>query len=368
MIMIRQNSSLVVAIGTFDGVHRGHQYLIKKSLDYYTSRLNEDTDDDKNSNPPDLKCVAVTFDRHPASVVRPGLEPLQLTDLSQKINLLMAAGIDDVRIIKFDKRKSELDACEFVKTILLAEMHVVAIFVGENFRFGYRAAGDTQLLQQLSVELGFHFEAIPLLLDKTLKTTISSTSIRTLISSGDISEANRLLGRSHQIRVFLHETEDTSLLCFCSSTIAFPVAGSYLGSLSVGAASKLDLSTLLTEDDGGSNTISCLDNNLYSIQEGGNIGAGEFLFNSLTITPLSRKENSALNSVYKNSPTLYGNNKLAISEKTEIGADEIGYQFIRVEGFLQSDIKRLADQKSVLENESQGNMPEYRIVLSKKLS
>ncbi len=365
MIMVRQNSSLVVAIGTFDGVHRGHQYLLKKSLDYRAWHLGSNSDYTESSGRHNLECVAVTFDRHPASVLRPGLEPLQLTDLSQKINLLMAEGLDDVRIIKFDKPKSELDAREFVKTILLDEMHVVAIFVGENFRFGHRAAGDIQLLGQLSVEFGFYFEAVPLLLDKTLKTTISSTGIRTLISSGDVNEANRLLGRSHQVKVFPHEVSNTSLVCFCSSKIAFPVVGSYLGSLAIRPSSSVDFGTLLTEYDSGSSTISCLDNNLYSMWQEVSDGMGEFLVSGLTITPLSTEENLVLNSIYADNRTYDDDSELLSGENV---VDEVKYQFIKLNGFLESATKRLEDLKFRLETGLESSIFEYRISLVEKIN
>ncbi len=279
-----KTGGLVAVIGTFDGVHRGHRYLIDQALDYYKNYTADPYGDSGIKS--DLRCGVITFDRHPASVLRPGLEPLQLTDLEEKINLLMDTGIDEMWVIKFDMHTSQLTAREFVTDILLDKLGVSALFVGENFRFGYRAAGDVQLLTQLGEELGFHFGHVPLLMDETLRMTISSTSIRTLISSGDISEANRLLGRSYKIKVFPYATADDSIICRCSFAPALPAFGSYAGSLSLTEAilegTKADSENV---DVPGNNLIYISRDSFFKKAPKKGAGAG-VSFDNLKVTPI----------------------------------------------------------------------------------
>ena len=143
----------IIAIGTFDGVHLGHRYLIRQAGLYrgkiasYGDAFGYDS----------LRCTALTFDRHPSSILRPGLEPLRLTGLSQKIDLLLNTGVDNVCVIKFDKQRSQLSAHDFIAEFLVKELNAAAVFVGENFRFGHQATGDTQLLAQMAEEMGVLF-------------------------------------------------------------------------------------------------------------------------------------------------------------------------------------------------------------------
>ncbi len=216
----------VIAIGTFDGVHLGHRYLIREAEAYRSDPAYQ-----RGLSHEGLSLMAVTFDRHPASVTRPGLEPLHLTDLEQKIDFLLRTGVDGVCVIRFDKQKSQLPARDFIVEFLVKQLNAAAVFVGDNFRFGYQAAGDTQLLSQVAGEMGFYFKSVPLLVDKKLRTAISSTAIRTLVASGNIQEANRLLGHSHAVAANLLACGDDEVLFSVSHKAALPASGTYFGRL-----------------------------------------------------------------------------------------------------------------------------------------
>jgi riboflavin kinase/FMN adenylyltransferase len=173
----------VVTIGVFDGVHRGHQEIIGHTV--------------KRARDQGLQSVVVTFDPHPAEVVRPGSHPAILTEPARKAELIEALGVDVLCVLPFTPDLSRLPAEEFVHDVLVANLHAALVVVGENFRFGHRAAGDIALLQRLGRTFGFGVEAAPLLADDS--TVFSSTYIRSCVDAGDVTAAARALGRPHRV-------------------------------------------------------------------------------------------------------------------------------------------------------------------------
>ena len=166
----------VVVIGNFDGVHKGHQQIIK-TAQVFNSPI-----------------VALTFEPHPASIVSPSRVPSELLPLSERIKNLVETGVTSVAVIKFTETFSKLKPEEFISEVLVSRLAASAIVVGANFRFGNRAAGDVKFLREnISVEV----KAIDL--ESELGTSVSSTRIREAILSGNIEIARELLTRPHYL-------------------------------------------------------------------------------------------------------------------------------------------------------------------------
>lgn len=174
----------VVTIGVFDGVHRGHRTLIS------AARAEADA--------AALPLTVLTFDPHPVSVVRPDAAPCRLADLAHRVRLLKGAGADHVRVVTFDKELSSLSPQEFAQQYLVDELAARVVVTGENFRFGHRAAGDVALLAQIGEDDGFRVVGVPLAADESA--VWSSTRIRELLRSGDVTGAAVGLTRPHRIR------------------------------------------------------------------------------------------------------------------------------------------------------------------------
>ena len=177
----------VVTIGAYDGVHRGHQFVIdqvKRSAETLGARS-----------------VVVTFDRHPASVVRPESAPRLLTDLEQKLELLAATGVDATVVIHFDKAQSDEPPGSFVQRMLVDLLRMRRIVVGEDFHFGSHREGNIALLRALGANADFDVEPIELIeRHDGIDEPISSTAIRRAMAGGDVDVAERLLGRPFQAR------------------------------------------------------------------------------------------------------------------------------------------------------------------------
>ncbi|QSB04321.1 bifunctional riboflavin kinase/FAD synthetase [Natronoglycomyces albus] len=173
----------VVTVGVFDGVHRGHAQLIGSAA--------------KQARERGLKSVVVTFDPHPAQVVRPGSAPMRLSTLSRRCQLLAELGVDGVCVLPFTKEMSRQSPEEFVHTVLVERLHAAQVMVGENFRFGYKAAGNLDLLRNLGQQWGFSVVAATL--EGNDEATFSSTYIRTCIAAGAVSAAAEALGREYDI-------------------------------------------------------------------------------------------------------------------------------------------------------------------------
>ncbi len=214
----------VVTIGAFDGVHLGHRRLIERAHRTAT----------------EIGAVAavVTFDRHPASVVRPESAPLLLTDLDQKLSLLAACGAELTLVVHFDAERASERAEDFVAEVLVGCLNARAVIVGHDFHFGHNREGDVPLLQRMGAQMGFDVTGTRLLGTPVQDGTaahagsgdagggeagehgtgehgtgehgtgehgtgaqpISSTRIRRLIAQGDVAGAAALLGRWYELR------------------------------------------------------------------------------------------------------------------------------------------------------------------------
>jgi len=172
--------SSVVVIGNFDGVHNGHAEVLGQA----------------QSLAPGLPLVVVTFWPHPMRVLRPEQAPRLLTGLNDRIRLLKAAGADEVRVVQFTRDTSTWSPAEFVERVI-APLHPTHVVVGENFRFGYRAAGTVDTLRELG-RGSFQVDAMPLVAVAGEKTC--SSLIRTALDDGDVDLAARHLGRTFRVR------------------------------------------------------------------------------------------------------------------------------------------------------------------------
>ncbi len=173
-----------VTIGAYDGVHLGHRALLR--------------DLSERAAAAGLSTVVVTFDRHPAAVVRPDSAPKQLTSLEQKLELLAECGIGRTLVVPFDAARADESAEEFVEEVLVRELGARLVVVGEDFHFGHGRKGNVELLRRLGAEHGFDVVGVGLTGDGT--EAVSSTRIRSLIAAGDVEGAARLLGRPHEVR------------------------------------------------------------------------------------------------------------------------------------------------------------------------
>jgi len=178
----------VVTIGVFDGVHRGHQRIVGRAVQVAVA------DAGRGSR---LPVVVVTFDPHPDEVVRPGSHPPFLCTPRRRAELLAGLGVDAVCMLPFTYEFSQLSPDEFVRTALVDRLHADAVVVGENFRFGHRAAGDVPLLAALGEKYDFTAEGVPLLVAGGI--TISSSYIRERLAAGEVRLAAAALGRPHRV-------------------------------------------------------------------------------------------------------------------------------------------------------------------------
>jgi riboflavin kinase/FMN adenylyltransferase len=143
----------------------------------------------------------VTFDPHPASVVRPESAPLLLTDLEQRLELLAATGVDLTLVLPFDEARSKESPEDFVLEVLVACLRVRGIVVGADFHFGHERSGNVELLAAMGREHGFEVDGMKLVASATEGAhPVSSTAIRRALAEGDLIAANRMLGRPHEVR------------------------------------------------------------------------------------------------------------------------------------------------------------------------
>ncbi|MEM7274580.1 MAG: bifunctional riboflavin kinase/FAD synthetase [Actinomycetota bacterium] len=194
-----------VTIGTYDGVHIGHQAVIRA-----TQRAAERLG---------IKTAVVTFEPHPASVIRPETAPLLLTDTDQKLELLERQGVDTVLVVTFDQDRAQETAEEFVQNILVDCVGARSVIVGHDFHFGKARTGNVELLTELGARHGFEVEGLQLLPrpDGTIE-SVSSTAIRRALAGGDVGTASQLLGRYHEVRGPVTEGDKRG------RTIGFPTA------------------------------------------------------------------------------------------------------------------------------------------------
>lgn len=194
-----------LTIGAYDGVHEGHRAVIAATR-ALAARKGVDT-------------AVVTFDPHPAHVLRPETAPKLLTDLDQKLELLEACGVDTVVVVPFDAERANETAEEFVERVLVDCLGATAVVVGHDFHFGRDRAGNVDVLTKLGLEHDFEVEGIQLLPrpDGTVE-SVSSTAIRRALAGGEVRTAAALLGRNHEIRGVVVEGDQRG------RTIGFPTA------------------------------------------------------------------------------------------------------------------------------------------------
>jgi len=174
----------VVTIGVFDGVHLGHQAVLDQVRRLAAAR--------------GCSTAVVTFEPHPAVVVRPESAPLLLTDLDQKLELLAALGVDHVVVVTFDEATSKRSAEDFVDETLVRCLRAKAVVVGHDFHFGHRREGNVPFLAEAGSRHGF--DVLGLHLHAEADVAVTSTRVRELLAEGEVDAANALLGRPHEVR------------------------------------------------------------------------------------------------------------------------------------------------------------------------
>jgi riboflavin kinase/FMN adenylyltransferase len=175
-----------VSIGAYDGVHAGHQAVLRE-LRRLAGAGGHET-------------VVVTFDRHPASVVRPESAPRLLTDLDQKLEVMAATGdVDHVVVVRFDEERAREEAADFVREVLVDALGARLVVVGEDFHFGRARRGNVSLLREVGARAGFEVVGLSLVPGSS-GGAISSTEIRELLRAGDVGAAATMLGRPYELR------------------------------------------------------------------------------------------------------------------------------------------------------------------------
>ena len=173
-----------VTIGNFDGVHRGHQRVIRGAVEAACAR--------------DRPSIACTFDPHTRAVVDPSRTPPSLQMLEQRLAAIAALEVDLTVVIPFDEEVAGTSAAAFVDEFLVAELRVASLHVSGGFRFGHRGTGDVELLQRRGEECGFAVEVVASL--DVDGQTVSSTRIRGLLEAGEVDEAAKLIGRPYALQ------------------------------------------------------------------------------------------------------------------------------------------------------------------------
>ena len=189
-----------VTIGVYDGVHRGHQEVLRRLV----------------ANAGDLAVTVLTFDVHPLALLAPGKAPDLLTTRAQRLELLQAAGVAVVAMLHFDDAVRTMSPVSFVEELLVDRLKARSVVVGIDFRFGYRRGGDIATLTALGDQFGFTVRGLDLLGGDD---PLSSTSIRSLIADdGDVAAAALLLGRPFELRGPVVEGDNRG------ASIGFPTA------------------------------------------------------------------------------------------------------------------------------------------------
>jgi riboflavin kinase/FMN adenylyltransferase len=169
-----------ISVGNFDGLHLGHQKILR----LLAERAREQGQ----------RSVAITFDPHPLRVLRPEIAPAMIQTMGQRLAGMEDLGLDAALVLRFDRELSQVSAEEFMERFLVRGLSAGTILVGENFCFGYRGAGNVQLLSEYGKTRGFSVEIVaPVEIEGRV---VSSTSVRNAVTSGNVEEANALLGRA----------------------------------------------------------------------------------------------------------------------------------------------------------------------------
>jgi riboflavin kinase/FMN adenylyltransferase len=201
---VPHRSGSVVTVGVFDGVHAGHRALISEARRIAT--------DDG------LQSVVVTFDRHPATVVRPDEVPRLLTSLHQRLELLDQLGVDIAYVVTFDVERSLQTPEQFVEDVLVDRLGTKVAVAAESFHFGHRRKGDVPTMTDLGVQYGIKVITVPLTIDDAIGGPVTSTAIRGVVAGGDVELAAELLGRPFEVRGVVEHGDARG------RTIGFPTA------------------------------------------------------------------------------------------------------------------------------------------------
>lgn len=179
----------VVTVGFFDGVHRGHQAVVRRAVAVARER--------------GVPAVVLTFDPHPSEIVRPGTHPPLLSTPTHRADLMEKLGVDAVLVLPFTVELSKLTPEEFVRQVLVERLHAITVVVGQNFRFGHRAAGNVETLAELGGKYGFTAEGLPLAAPTApgsgSEQRFSSTDVRRMVLAGEVEAAAQRLGRPHRV-------------------------------------------------------------------------------------------------------------------------------------------------------------------------
>jgi riboflavin kinase/FMN adenylyltransferase len=206
----------VVTIGAFDGVHLGHRAVLRLVRELADAR--------------GLRAVLVTFDRHPAEVVRPESAPKLLTTLEHRLELLDATGLLDLcLVLTFDEQRSREAAADFVNEVLVGMLHTKLVVVGADFHFGHKRAGNVPMLEQMGADLGFEVLGLGLVAPQPGSVPFSSTRVRELLAAGDVEAAAEVLGRPHELRGLLDAT-----VLYVDERMCLPAVGLYFGTVTDG--------------------------------------------------------------------------------------------------------------------------------------
>ncbi|MEU9452335.1 bifunctional riboflavin kinase/FAD synthetase [Streptomyces sp. NPDC048277] len=216
----------VVTIGSYDGVHRGHQLIIRHAVD--------------RARELGIPAVVVTFDPHPSEVVRPGSHPPLLAPHHTRAELMADLGVDAVLILPFTTEFSKLSAADFVVKVLVDKLHAKAVVEGPNFRFGHKAAGNVEFLTEQGKVYDFEVEVVDLYVrgEAGGGEPFSSTLTRRLVAEGDMAGAREILGRPHRVEgVVVRGAQRGRELGFPTANVetlphtAIPADGVYAGFL-----------------------------------------------------------------------------------------------------------------------------------------
>ena len=219
----RQIVGATVAIGIFDGVHLGHQAILKRAQEISNGR----------------GVLALTFDPHPTQIFAPERAPTMLVSLERRVELLKSYGADAVVVCEFDRDFAAKSPEAFIDEVLMKTLQISAVVVGENFTYGHKAAGRVSDLQAAGLTNNFLAQEVPLLqIDSGV---VSSTRIREFVVAGDVESARKLLSRSHRMEgVIVHGEKrgreigyPTANLGFSMGSSTIPGDGVYAGWLEV---------------------------------------------------------------------------------------------------------------------------------------
>ncbi|MEU9763338.1 bifunctional riboflavin kinase/FAD synthetase [Streptomyces sp. NPDC047985] len=177
----------VVTIGSYDGVHRGHQLIIGRAVE--------------RARELGVPSVVVTFDPHPSEVVRPGSHPPLLAPHHRRAELMADLGVDAVLVLPFTAEFSKLAPADFIVKVLVDKLHACLVIEGPNFRFGHKAAGNVQLLTEFGATYDYGVEVVDLYVTGEAGggEPFSSTLTRRLVAAGDVAGAAEILGRPHRV-------------------------------------------------------------------------------------------------------------------------------------------------------------------------